>query len=149
MPCYGLRGREGPVMLGDWNWHNDKLVSPGFMHGTPSGDQPRSTYTPPLVIRTSWLAPLRSLACHLQEVDGRVEPSGGEFVGGGLVAGLRAQIESRELRPLEPRSWGASSRLDAVGHILKALDQTTASLSYAFSEASDISESLVRDTMAG
>jgi len=40
LPCYGLANWSGLLMVGDWAWENDQLVTVGLGHGDPAGDGP-------------------------------------------------------------------------------------------------------------
>ncbi|QII08042.1 hypothetical protein BH93_24020 [Rhodococcoides fascians A25f] len=35
---FGLKEWVGPIMIGDWEWVDDRLSSAGLVHGTPDGD---------------------------------------------------------------------------------------------------------------
>ncbi|MDV6259985.1 hypothetical protein [Rhodococcoides yunnanense] len=35
---FGLKKWVGPIMIGDWEWVDDRLSSAGLVHGTPDGD---------------------------------------------------------------------------------------------------------------
>jgi len=35
---FGLQGWDGQVMVGDWEWQNERLMTAGLAHGTPDDD---------------------------------------------------------------------------------------------------------------
>lgn len=40
LPCYGVAGWSGGLMLGDWEWQDDQLVATGLAHGAPDSVGP-------------------------------------------------------------------------------------------------------------
>jgi hypothetical protein len=112
LPSYGVAGWGGLVMIGDWQWENEQLVSIGLAHGAPADESKLHVHTtvrdPTADVTSLRMAAVRPAWDDKDEMLRRLR----EF---GTVAGESSTI-AVDAAPVEFTVWGEAGRWWAAGH---------------------------------
>jgi hypothetical protein len=112
LPSYGVAGWGGLVMIGDWQWENEQLVSIGLAHGAPDDESKLHVHTtvrdPTADVTSLRIAAVRPAWDDKDEMLRRLR----EF---GTVAGESSTI-AVDAAPVEFTVWGEAGQWWAAGH---------------------------------